>query len=407
MTAPLRKTWVNWAHNVEVRPRAIERPGSIEDLRRIVHDAARRSEEIRAIGSGHSFAPVCATTGVLLDLSLLRGVAASDPETGEATVLAGAKLHALGEPLFAAGRALANQGDIDRQAIGGVVSTGTHGTGRVAGSFSAQVTRLELVTPEGDLLNLDARDGERFRVARLALGMLGILSRVTVATVPAYKLRERTRALPFEETLATYAETEPVVRNAEFWWLPALDTGVLKTLEETDAAPVRPEIREYPPGTLERYLKPEAIDWSWRIFPNQRNLPFVELEYTLPLDQGPAAMRELREVVRSRHPDCAWAVEYRTQPGEDASISPTQGRDSATISVHQAIDLPWERYFRDSEAVFLAHGGRPHWGKLHFLDAAQVGSLYPGLSAFERVRSDLDPRGVFLTDHLRGLGFGA
>lgn len=399
-------TWSNWAGNVEARPRAVERPATVDGLRRAVRDAARRGDEVRAAGAGHSFAPLVATSGTLLDLSLLQGIEAIDPETGEATVLAGTRLHALGEPLLAAGRALVNQGDIDRQAIAGAVSTGTHGTGRAAGSFSAQVTALEFVTPDGDLLRLDASDADRFQAARLSLGMLGVLARVTVSTVPAYKLRETTRAVPFDEALETFAETEPAVRNAEFWWLPGLDACVLKTLDLTDDAPVRPEHEEHPPGTLARYLRPEAVDWSFRIYPNQRNVPFVELEYTLPLAEGPAAMRALREAMRRDHPGCTWAVEYRTQPGEDALLSPTRGRDSVTISVHQAVDQPWEAFFRDAERVFLAHEGRPHWGKLHFLEADQVAALYPTQRAFEAARSTIDPQGVFLNDHLRSLGFG-
>lgn len=401
-----RATWSNWAGNVEARPAAIERPASVDGLRRAVRDAARRGHEVRAAGAGHSFSPVCATSGTLLDLSLLSGIEAIDPGTGEATVLAGTRLHALGEPLLEAGRALANQGDIDRQAIAGAISTGTHGTGRVAGSFSAQVTALELVTADGDLVRVSAADGDRFRAARLSLGMLGVLARATISTVPAYRLRERTRALPLDEALAVFPAIEESVRNAEFWWLPALDAAVLKTLEETDAAPERPALQEHPPGTLARYLRPEAVDWSFRIYPNQRNVPFVELEYTLPIALGPSAMSELRDLMLRDHPECTWAVEYRTQPGEDALLSPTGGRDSVTISVHQAVDQPWEPFFRDAERVFLAHGGRPHWGKLHHLDAAEVGARYPTRAAFEAARAEADPRGAFLNDHLRSLGFG-
>ena len=182
---------------------------------------------------------------------------------------------------------------------------------------------------------------------------------------------------------------------------------MLKTFAATEDEPFRPEVPEAPPGTLERYLKPDAVDWSWRIYPSARTVPFVEMEYTLPLAEGPPAMRAVRDLMRTRHPDCARAVEYRTQPGEDALLSPTQGTESATVSVHQAIDRPWEPFFRDAEAIFIAHGGRPHWGKLHRLDADAVAARCPGLPAFETVRRGLDPAGTFLNDHLRGLGFGA
>lgn len=399
--------WTNWAGNVVAHPRRVARPASIDGVRRAVSESARRGETIRVAGAGHSFAPLCATEGTLLDLSLLAGVERVDPETGEATILAGTPVHALGEPLLAAGRALANQGDIDRQALAGAVGTGTHGTGRKHGSFAAMVRAVELAAPDGDLLRIDGRSPERLRAARLSLGMLGVMTRLTLATVPAYKLREQTRALPFDECLDGFLAAEESSCNAEFWWLPAHDRCVLKTFVETTDGPFRPEVPEAPPGTLQCYLKPDAVDWSRRIYPSARTVPFVEMEYTVPLAAGPAAMRAVRDLMRDRHRDCTWAVEYRTQPGEDGLLSPTQGADGVTISFYQAIDRPWEGFFRDAEAIFLTLGGRPHWGKLHWLDAKAVAERSPMLSAFEAVRGEIDPAGAFLNHHLRGLGFGA
>src|SRR4029450_4167580 len=124
---------------------------------------------------------------------------------------------------MARGRALANQGDIDRQAIAGAVSTGTHGTGRKHGSLSAAVRAIEFMLASGELVTIDGTDPQQHRAAALSLGLLGVITRVTLATVPAYKLRERTRALAFDECLDLYPGEEEVRRNAEFWWLPAHD----------------------------------------------------------------------------------------------------------------------------------------------------------------------------------------
>jgi FAD/FMN-containing dehydrogenase len=222
--------------------------------------------------------------------------------------------------------------------------------------------------------------------------------------VPAYRLREHNRALSFDACLDGFLAEEVTHRNAEFWWLPAHDRCVVKTLVETDEAPFRGDVPEAQPGTLERYLKPDAVDWSWRIYPSPRTVPFVEMEYTLPLAAGPETMREVRHVMQSRHPDCTWAVEYRTQPGEDSLLSPTQGAESVTISVHQAADLPYETFFRDVEAVFLAHGGRPHWGKLHWLAREQIARLYPALGTFRALRAEFDPEEIFVNDYLATLG---
>jgi FAD/FMN-containing dehydrogenase len=399
-------TWANWAGNVQAMPRVVARPASVEELRAVVIAAAARGETVRVAGAGHSFAPLCATQGTLIDLSPLSGVERINPETGEATIWAGTRLCDLGAPLLAAGRAFANQGDIDRQAIAGAVATGTHGTGRKHGSFSAMVRAVEVMGADGELVTIDASEPERLRAAALNLGLLGVMTRLTLATVPAYKLRERTRALSFDKALDAYPVEEEACRNAEFWWLPAHDRCVLKTFTETEEEPFQVEAPEALPGTIARYLRPERVDWSWRSYPSTRSFPFVELEYTLPLAAGPAAMREARQVMQARHPECTWAVEYRTQPGEASLLSPTQGTESATISIHQAADLPYDALFCDVEAIFLAHGGRPHWGKLHGLGQEEIARLYPNLDAFRAARAAFDPDGVFVNGYLAGLGLG-
>jgi FAD/FMN-containing dehydrogenase len=86
-------------------------------------------------GSGHSFTPICQTSGTLISLDGMQGVVSVDAAAQTATVKAGTKIHALGRPLFDAGFGLKNQGDIDRQAIAGAVSTGTHGTGPASAAF--------------------------------------------------------------------------------------------------------------------------------------------------------------------------------------------------------------------------------------------------------------------------------
>jgi L-gulonolactone oxidase len=397
----------------------VARPASLDELYEVVREAARRGETppsgggglggetVRVAGAGHSFAPLCATDGTLIDLSLLAGIERVDPASGEATIWAGTRLYDLGAPLQAQGRALANQGDIDRQALAGAVSTGTHGTGRKHGSFSSTVRAVELMGADGELVTIDGTDPARLQAACLSLGLLGVLTRVTLATVPAYKLRERTRAMAFDECLDCYLTEEEAHRNAEFWWLPAHDLCVLKTFAETDEAPFRVNAPEAVPGTIERYLKPDAIDWSWRIYPSTRSFPFVEMEYTLPLAAGPAAMAEVRRLMQLGYPECTWAVEYRTQPAEASLLSPTRGAESVTISLHQATDQPHEPLFRDAEGIFRAHGGRPHWGKLHWRSREEIAGLYPQLPAFETIRNQLDPEGMFVNDYLASLGLGA
>ena len=113
--------------------------------------AGRTADRGAGRGRRHSFSPLCATDGLLLDLSALAGVTSVDAERGLATVAAGTRIADLGEPLRAAGVGLANQGDVDTQAIAGAIATGTHGSGPF-GSLATIVRSAEVVLPSGDLV---------------------------------------------------------------------------------------------------------------------------------------------------------------------------------------------------------------------------------------------------------------
>jgi L-gulonolactone oxidase len=52
------------------------------------------------------------------------------------------------------------------------------------------------------------------------------------------------------------------------------------------------------------------------------------------------------------------------------------------------------------ESTAAAVGGRPHWGKLHGLDAAALRSRYPAFDDFVAVRDRLDPTGVLANRYL-------
>jgi FAD/FMN-containing dehydrogenase len=128
--------WRNWAGNLEAAPTNRVHPTGEAEIISLVRRAACGKETIRIAGSGHSFTPLCVTNGTLITLDGLQDLIAIDQATQTARIYAGTKISQLGEPLLQAGLALANQGDIDYQALAGAVSTGTHGTGVKYGSFS-------------------------------------------------------------------------------------------------------------------------------------------------------------------------------------------------------------------------------------------------------------------------------
>jgi FAD/FMN-containing dehydrogenase len=385
-------SWSNWAGNVRGEPRLSIDAASEAEVVAALRDAERAGSVVRVAGSGHSFSPLVATGGLLLTLDGLAGIARHEPEHGRVWVRAGTKLHALGPALHALGLALENLGDVDVQALGGALATGTHGTGRSLPNLPARVSGLRLLLADGSLRVLREEDEpEQLAAARVSLGALGVVTAARIDCVPAYRLHERVERMPIDACLAALEERCAGSRHFEFFWYPGRDLAETKTIQPTTLPPAAAAGQKY-----------ERIGWSHEILPTERTLRFVEMEYALPAAAGPDCFRAVRERMQSRHA-VAWPVEYRCVRGDAAWLSTAHGRDTVTLSLHQGAELPWQDFFADLEPLLCAHGGRPHWGKRHSLGAEALAKLYPRFDAFRRLRADLDPGGRFLNEYLLGL----
>lgn len=366
------------------------RPATEGAIAGALERARREGLRVRAIGAGHSHGPLCATPGLLLDLEAFAGLVRAEPARGRATFFGGTRIFAVGPALFEHGLALVNQGDIDRQTLAGAVATGTHGTGLTLPSLSASVVGARVVLADGRAVDCDATsEPELFQAVRLHLGAVGVVTRLTLAVRPAYRLRERLWLEPVERLLPRLPELVAAHRHFEFFWWPGRSRAVCKAIDETDEAP------RYPLGR-----EGERVGLSFEVLPNHRPDRHTEMEYAVPLERGPTCFEAVWRRVMERHRDVAWPLEYRTVAGDDVWLSPAHGGPVAAISLHQDIALDDEPYFRDVEPVLLDHGGRPHWGKRHHLDGAEVARRLPRYRDWWRVRDALDPAGIFLNEHL-------
>lgn len=421
--------WTNWSGNVTCTPRIIAAPRSEAEISDLIGAAPQTNTTVRVTGTGHSFVPLCASDDLLLSLDNLQGIVSIDPIAQQATVWAGTKIHQLGDPLWDAGLAMANMGDIDRQSIAGAISTGTHGTGCTLGSISTQVVGLRIVTATGEIIECSpTRAPEIFRAAQVSLGALGVITQVTLQLLPAYYLHERTWAVSFEACMANLDALIAANRHCEFFWSPGEDACALKTLNLPHPPTPSPELKsgsgegeqtKTPPllkytlpfqetggevtGRLARYIREERIDRSYRIFPSERTIKFNETEFAVPAANGPDCLRELRHLMQTQFPAVLWPIEYRTLAADEIDLSPACNRATVTISLHQAAELPYQSFFAAAEAIFRNHHGRPHWGKLHTHTAHDLRALYPQWSNFQAICARLDPRGMFMNEHLHSI----
>ena len=215
------RAWRNWAGTATATPARWCRPRSEAEISAAVKDAASAGLQVRALGSGHSFTAIAATSGVALDLSQWTGITAADTGTGLVTVRSGTTLRALNAELGGFGLAMANLGDIDAQTLAGALSTGTHGTGARLGGLATQVESLELVLADGSVVSCSATSRpELFAAARIGLGALGVITTVTLRCVPSFTLLADERPVPVEEVLEQFDALADANDHFEFYWFP-------------------------------------------------------------------------------------------------------------------------------------------------------------------------------------------
>tara|TARA_E500000075_G_C6935589_1_gene291594 strand:- start:622 stop:1014 length:393 start_codon:yes stop_codon:yes gene_type:complete len=127
------------------------------------------------------------------------------------------------------------------------------------------------------------------------------------------------------------------------------------------------------------------------------------MEYSLPSENGPACIEDINNLLSRHHPEVEWPVEYRTVAGDDVWLSPTGGRSTVTISIHESVRNDETSYYQDAEKIFRSYGGRPHWGKVHYLNRDDLAASYDHWDRWWTVRENVDPTGVLLNDPLRQL----
>ena len=91
--------------------------------------------------------------------------------------------------LQADGLALHNLGSLPHISVAGACATGTHGSGAGNGNLATAVSGLELMRPNGELARLDRTDAD-FGGSVVALGCVGVVTRVTLDVEPSYAVRQ-------------------------------------------------------------------------------------------------------------------------------------------------------------------------------------------------------------------------
>jgi len=312
--------------------------------------------------------------------------------------------------------------------IGGAVANDVHGKNHERdGSFGQHVTEIDLLLPDGSARTITPADTDLFRATVAGLGLTGFMTRIAfrMKRVPGPCVTVREKRVPDLETfLDAMAEAE----NAPYsvGWIDgtargaALGRGVLEIAEPLAGGFTMPQAKrraiplDFPgfalnplsvaafnalyfrrvPAAgrtrdvhLENFLYPLDAIHGWNRIYGKRG--FYQFQCVVPYATGPAALRELLDVIGASRQASFLAVLKRMGPGRAGYLSfPMPGYTLA-------LDFPNKPGIEDLYArlcgITLQAGGRVYLGKDALLTAHMFRLMYPEFASFQHILSAIDP----------------
>lgn len=425
----------NWAGSLEFHPKKILQPTSTEGAQALVKEHLGAKKTIRMRGTGHSWTGLIATDDSFLHLDEMQGLIDVNATDQLITAKAGTKLALFGEEAFKHNLALPNQGDINHQSVAGALSTGTHGTGITLQSMSNQLRNITMITGTGEIINIDGeKNSDLLKAVGVSFGSAGLITEATLKMVPAYKLKVETFPEEMKVSLEKYKARLKDNRHLEMFYFPVGGWSIVKLMNPTEEKISPPSKRErISEVVLETWLYEGLnilanntnsykrldtfmrkfvshkvfVNWSHRSFPSERNVRFMEMEYNLPVEKFEEVFEEITASIKKNGFQTLFPIEIRFVKGDELWLSPAYKRDSVYFAIHTYVQQDFRPYFEEMQRIFKRHSGRPHWGKWHSLTHNDLESVYPKWHDFIKIRSELDPQGLWLNDHLRSLFYNS
>ncbi|MEV0590107.1 FAD-binding protein [Nonomuraea cavernae] len=403
----------NWAGNVAYTCARLHRPRSVAGLQALT----ARGDRIRALGTRHSFNELADGPGDLVSLAGLPPTMDVDSAAGTVRVAAGVRYAELARHLDEKGFALPNLGSLPHISVAGACATATHGSGVGNGCLSTAVSRLELVTADGDLVTV-GRDAGHFPGMVVGLGALGIVVSLTLDLVPSFDMRQRVyEGLPLDvlddhfEELVTAAYSVCLFTD---WRSPALtQVWIIERADEPESPVVKEPWFTATPAT--RRLHPvrgfsaasctEQLGvtgrWHERLphfrpdFEPSSAGDELHSEYMVARRDAVPALRAL-DAIRTSISPVSQICEVRTVAADDLWMSPFYQEDSVSIHFTWIADteavLPVVALVEERLAPFRA---RPHWAKIFTTPPSLLRSRYERASDFHDLVRVWDPAGKF------------
>lgn len=448
----------NFGNNVSFAPKHLYTPKSEEEVLEILNK--HKDGQIRVLSSGHAWSEAIVSKDALINLKNLNNVSVKTDKNGQVWVTAqgGCILKKLVETVHANSNAtMPTLGGLMKQTIAGAISTATHGSGKQSLShfiFCIRIAAYDKKTGKAKIFEFDS--GDELRVARCAVGCMGIILSVTFKAQKKYWIKEvivkkqklqdiisKEKDYPLTQfMLIPYAWIYIAHQRKVVYNEPDIITKVrmrILRLEDFLSTEIGAHVllkmllaifssKGQPSFIISLFYKkivPRLLHEAEAVNPATVGLTLhtlhhamfqhVEMELFIPeenLEKAVDLLQQITQKFASSSYMHHYPLFFRKVLPDDALISMTSG-GKIYYSVSVFTYLPEdkrEKFYQFTkilaQTLVKECNARLHWGKYFPLKFKDVKHLYPNIKKFQRICSKFDPNGIFCNEFTKNvLGF--
>ena len=415
----------NWAGNLHYHADHLYTPRTVEEVQQTI----AKCPKLRALGSRHSFNTIADSLTNQISLEHLDSIDI-DAAARTVTVGAGVRYGTLAPVIDAKGFALHNLASLPHITVAGAVATATHGSGVHNKNLSSAVSVLELVTANGDIVHLSrAKDGDHFLGSVVALGALGVVTKITLNIEPRYEMAQvvyRNLSMDqLEHNLEAIMASGYSVSLFTDWqknrinqvWIKRRVAAGEHTVIAPDFYGAKPATENLHPidgHSAESCTEQMGVPGPWYERLPHFKMNFtpssgaeLQTEYFVPLNRGYEAIRAV-EQLRDKITPHLFITELRTIAADDLWMSMAYQRDSLAIHFTWKPETPEVTALLPLiEEKLSPFAARPHWAKVFTIPPSQLQARYPKLAAYQSLIQQHDPQGKFRNQFIDRNIFGA
>jgi alditol oxidase len=415
----------NWAGNYSYSAARWRRPETVEQVRELVTGCRKA----RVLGTRHSFNGIADSVEDIISLEQFDRVVELDRARSRVTIESGVRYGQLGQYLHREGYALRNLASLPHISVAGACATATHGSGDGNGNLATAVAAIELVTADGEVVTR-TRDqhGEQFDGMVVALGGLGVVTKLTLDIVPTFEIRQDVyENLPVAQLENHFDQIVSSAYSVSLFtdWQNERTNQVWMKSRVTNHVAHAPASSFFEATLASTHRHPIAAISAENCTPQMgfagpwhERLPHFRMDYTpssgeelqseyfVPRPHAVAALRKIRGL-HERITPLLFISEIRTIAADNLWMSPCYRQACASIHFTWKPNWPGVRkVLVEIEEQLTPFNARPHWGKLFVMPPNRLRSLYEKLPSFQKLLRSHDPQGKFSNAFLDAYIFG-